>query len=65
VFVKMYQCSLTKKYSIEQCILDCNYNRLDQKGKLSLIQIIGVQSRYVSKHNKVLGISYELHMLFK
>ena len=41
------------------------YNGLNQKGKLTLIQINGVQNSSMFEHNKTLGISYAQHMLLK
>jgi len=40
--------------------LDCGYNKLNQKGTSSLIQINGVQNGSMFEHNKPLGISYAL-----
>jgi len=59
-FAKIYQCSfLTKKSSFKQRILDSN----NHKGKVSLIQMNGVQNKSIFEHNKTLGISYASHML--
>jgi len=43
-----------KEYSIAV------FKRLNQKDKLSLIQINGVQNRSMFEHNKTFGVSYEL-----
>jgi len=47
-------------HTIKQSLLlyTAIYNRLNQKGKLSLIQINGVQNRSTYEHNKSLGISH-------
>jgi len=40
-------------------------NRFDKKGKLSYMQINGIQYRSIFEHNTTLGISNALHIFLK